>query len=878
VLVGEPGAAARAREIAARAGLVCEVLPYDRAVHTPLFAPFAEDLRRIFSELPVRTPSGPLWSCTTASPYPEDAEEIRELLVEHWTSPVRFRETIEALYEDGARVFVEAGPRGNMTAFIEDILRGRPACAVASDVPRRSSVTQLNHMAGLLAVHGLDVDLGVLRAGRPGRLVDWEAAAGAGADDELRIPLSTRWPMLTLAPEALERLRASAPAPSAPAVDVRPAVVMQAEPAIANGNGLHDGHGNGDGGHAGEAPRALPAPVATTVLEPALEPVDQDDLAIALAAHHRRMERFLDAGEAIMQTYLGAADAPVAPDAAGPLVGVITDGEPGVRLVARRTVDPAEDRYLRDHTLGREVSRTDPGLTGLALMPMAMSLEILAEAAAALVPERIVTGLRDVRAHRWLAWQDAPRTLEVTAVRLAPAPDGSDRVRVELRELDDPGGPGPAAEGTVLLADAYPAAPPPLAPPLEGAVPGRWEPGGLYAEEMFHGPAWQGVEAVDAVAARGAAARLRVLPRDALLAGTPAPDFALDPVVLDAAGQLIGFWAAQELDSARVVFPFRLAALDLHRPACTPGEPLACVAAIERHGDQLVRSDIEVRDADGRPWMRLTAWEDKRFDVPAHLRPLTRSGALAPMAADWPAPVAGLPGPAAARRIDVRMPADSGLWLPVWAGRVLGRTERSAFAALTRPEGRRLEWLGARTAAKEAVAELLRPYGLDLLPADIAIESDARGMPTVAAPGLDALPVVPVISLSHAAGRAAAIALLVERGAGAGIGLDVEPVRPLPDRFAAAALTPDERAQLDAVPAAAHEEWLLRCWCAKEAAGKAMGAGLAHGTGIPAILGVATDDGTIRVRVAGRELTARTCSDGDLVAATVLRTDDGGTR
>ena len=429
-----------------------------------------------------------------------------------------------------------------------------------------------------------------------------------------------------------------------------------------------------------------------------------------------------------------------------------------------------------------------------------------------------------------------------------------------------------------MLADAHPAAPPPLAPPLDGAAPGRWAPGGLYADEMFHGPAWQGVEAVDAVAAGGAAGRLRVLPREGLLAGTPAPAFELDPVVLDAAGQLIGFWAAQELETARVVFPFRLAALDLYRPSCAPGEQLACVAAIERLGEQLVRSDIEVRDADGRSWMRLTGWEDKRFDVPAHLRPLTRSGALEPMAADWPAPVAGLPGAAAARRIDVGLPADSALWLPVWAGRVLGRAEREAFEALRRPESRLLEWLGARTAAKEAVAELLRPYGLDLLPADIAIANDARGMPVVSAPGLEELPVVPLVSLTHAAGRAAALALLVERGAAAGVGLDVEPVRPLPGRFAAAALTPEERAHLATVPEEAHEEWVLRCWCAKEAAGKAMGAGLAHGTGIPAIVAVTPADGTIRVRVAGRELTAGTCRDADLVAATVLRTDDGGSR
>ena len=49
VLVGPPEPAERARELAAREGIVCEVLPYDRAVHTPLFAPFADDLRAVFA-------------------------------------------------------------------------------------------------------------------------------------------------------------------------------------------------------------------------------------------------------------------------------------------------------------------------------------------------------------------------------------------------------------------------------------------------------------------------------------------------------------------------------------------------------------------------------------------------------------------------------------------------------------------------------------------------------------------------------------------------------------------------------------------------------------------------------------------------------------
>ena len=189
VLVGEAGAAARARELAIADGLMCEQLPYDRAVHTPLFAPFAEDLRATFAGLAVRSPKLPMWSCTTAAPCPQAPEQMRELLVEHWTRPVRFRETIEALYADGVRIFVEAGPRGNMTSFIEDILRGSPACAVAADVRRRSGTQQLNHLVARLAVHDVELDLDYLFSQRRPQELDLtpgaraaEAARRAAAD------------------------------------------------------------------------------------------------------------------------------------------------------------------------------------------------------------------------------------------------------------------------------------------------------------------------------------------------------------------------------------------------------------------------------------------------------------------------------------------------------------------------------------------------------------------------------------------------------------------------------------------------------------------------------------------------------------------------
>ena len=113
-------------------------------------------------------------------------------------------------------------------------------------------------------------------------------------------------------------------------------------------------------------------------------------------AHVATMERFLTTQEQIMQLYLAEAELDGRRRYAraarlGRCWARSSAGPPGELLVARRLFDPAEDLYLRDHALGRAVSTIDPELSALMVMPLTMSLEILAEAAAFLVPGRVVT-------------------------------------------------------------------------------------------------------------------------------------------------------------------------------------------------------------------------------------------------------------------------------------------------------------------------------------------------------------------------------------------------------------------------------------------------------------------------------------------------------
>jgi phosphopantetheinyl transferase (holo-ACP synthase) len=349
----------------------------------------------------------------------------------------------------------------------------------------------------------------------------------------------------------------------------------------------------------------------------------------------------------------------------------------------------------------------------------------------------------------------------------------------------------------------------------------------------------------------------------------------LDPVVLDAAGQVIGFWAAEMLEQAPVVFPFRLAALDVYGPSLPAGEPLGCVAAIRLEGDQLVCSDIDVLDATGRCWMRLAGWEDKRFAVPERFAPLARPAELTPLSTPWRTPLMPHANQRiACRRLDATLATDRALWTPVWASRVLGRRERELFDALALPETRQLEWLAARTAAKECVAELVHTaHGLELLPAEIEILPDDRGAPVVVAPALEGLGELPAVSLTHAQGQAAALVTLVPAGAAGGAGIDIEHLVPRPQGFAQAALTETELRLLEPLPADAAEEWLLRLWCAREAAGKAVGAGLAGAANAPRVSAIDAGREAVLLDVAGRRLIAWTHREEDLVFATAVTPD-----
>ena len=177
VLCGDGTAVSSAEEELTAAGGICERLPFDRAYHTHLFEPFAEQVAGYLAGVALSPPRIDVYSCSTAARFPADEGGIRALAAGQWATCVRFRETVQAMYADGVRVFVEIGPRGNLTAFVNDILRGAPHLALPTDDPR-GGLTQLNHAVAQLAVHRVPVRPEHLHFRR--RRSDGDASAASG--------------------------------------------------------------------------------------------------------------------------------------------------------------------------------------------------------------------------------------------------------------------------------------------------------------------------------------------------------------------------------------------------------------------------------------------------------------------------------------------------------------------------------------------------------------------------------------------------------------------------------------------------------------------------------------------------------------------------
>jgi hypothetical protein len=231
------------------------------------------------------------------------------------------------------------------------------------------------------------------------------------------------------------------------------------------------------------------------------------------------------------------------------------------------------------------------------VLPFAVAMELMAETAAAARPGSEVAALREIRLLHGVTLEgDEPADVRVEA---APASDeleltiaAADGARRHYRALVQLRDPGAAASGETSAHSALGELPPfPMS--VEAA----------YRDLLFHGPLFQGIEAIGGMDGRGAVSLLRPSDPGRCIEGAGGSRWLLDPVLLDSALQVQVIWARlnwdvtllpAEIGGHRVMLP------GAQRPA-PDGEPIRHELVVRPDSQApLCRCDHRFLLADGR--------------------------------------------------------------------------------------------------------------------------------------------------------------------------------------------------------------------------------------------------------------------------------------
>ncbi len=156
-------------------------LPVSHAFHTSIVAPVSAPLREQLRRLNIQAPRLPLVANVDGNFYPTgqaSQEQIIDILGRQVASPVQFVKGLQTLYDAGARVFVEVGPKKVLHGFAEDVLgQHDDVLALFTNHPKGGDVATFNQaLCGLYAA-------GLGRAAEPARPIEGRALPTASSQD-----------------------------------------------------------------------------------------------------------------------------------------------------------------------------------------------------------------------------------------------------------------------------------------------------------------------------------------------------------------------------------------------------------------------------------------------------------------------------------------------------------------------------------------------------------------------------------------------------------------------------------------------------------------------------------------------------------------------
>lgn len=748
----------------------------------------AEAFSEYYHKIGLTLPTLPLYSCANADLFPEDENGVRELSAGQWSVMVRFRETIARMYADGVRYFLEVGPSGNLCAFVNDILSGKEHLAIATNMRQKNDLQQFLIALGHLYANRKEICLERLFTHRIVTPLDQDTT---NAQHNRGVHVTNTMPIVHLSSDEQAEIRkllsVAQNATRTPSASIQPA--------------------SHDGAIDRPDPRELDAD---------LNGVMTDYFTLMndfLSQQSRVMENQGRYGADVQGTDVDETDIPPIP-----FLNQLLEWNAD-RVIANCHLSVHEYNFLQDHILSGRVSERDPDLLGLSCVPLMVSLEIMGEACSILHGSREVGAIENVKAFAWITLDEEEVELTVIAERL---PEEPNRIRAQLIN----------GETVAVMADYIFEADWRLSPlpAINEKKAFKWDGQKLYHIGMFHGPIFRSIRQVDGWDTEGIDASLSTVALDGFFIDQDYPEFVLNPVLLDALGQLAAYWIAQQVGTDFNCFPSTIERIELYWPCPRDVEGLICRARqtpLDQYSTDIGAPrqwQFECLDREGHPLLRVANLVNVYFAVPHSFYEVRRD----PLNG-WlgrPATVPDLEGITVwelPHFTEAFCSQSGGIFMSILAHAILTLDERHHWRDV-KSKRSRIQWLFGRACIKEAVRFwIYRNTGFLLYPSDIDVAHDVWGAPYVDGWWIDELSEAPQLSLSHNKH----LSVVAVTSPNQPVGVDIEHVEHIKRHdLIEGAMAANERDRLREFTGGELGRRALRMWCAKEAAAKYLGTGL----------------------------------------------------
>ncbi len=714
-------------------------LPIVSGFHTPFFVEHLPHYRDFFLQTELTESSVPVWSATTAQPFPNSVAAKQQLALDHLVQPVRFRQMIENMYVAGYRVFIQLGT-GSLSGFVQDTLKGKPHLAINVNSDKHSGLQQLTQLSAALWVEGLQFDY---------RLLGFA--------------------------DAVENVSSKKTAPSANSIKLRLGVpLIRMEPAMT----LHAPRlGVLDNGSLSDDP-------IQRLFHDTLVDIQQVSDEVAQLYRQRQQRRdqsphLPQPSQATRET-LQSQQAHLTPQSTGERRGVQLDESVPApfeqRIVQRLDIDTNIADVI-DHTFYPQPVGWPVLADRHPVIPLTMEITLLRRAIEQRMPGYVVIGFEDVSAFNWLV-VSKPVDIEIV-------------LQMKTFPLLEVGIEG-YMHAKAIVARDYPQAPVAHTDQLVNLRAAAIDAEALYRDNwMLHGPAYQGVIALGPIADNGIRGRLRVS------RGVGA--------LLDNMGQLAGYWVMEQDDNC-LAMPIGVEQICFYGPEPVLDQQFDCEITVRNIDVLGCVTDQQLYTGDGRVEIAMHGWQTRRYQMDRDFWVASKQLQKYIVSEKLGANV-----------VLFNDRYDTAILRDYLARRYLNQLEFAQYEA--QAPRRRRSWLNGRVAVKDAV----RAYcwaqrgAFDFFPKEMRIDNAASGQPLLTTHITQPFSEHLHISIAHK--DLLAVAMVGVNP----VGVDIEAIVEREASFIDLAFSASEQKLL---PTNNRNEWIARCWAAKEALAKMRGTGL----------------------------------------------------